>query len=400
MSKENTKEQRLSPAEQARRLALVAKQKHEQEAREHQAKKTEQYEELKKRLQIARNALTKKRQDLKEVEDGLAEIADIDKEGIMSDDLEKLRIDLVGQKATLETRIREDEQAIADMEADPLHVEMKAAESAAKIEADRVQAAQSESRRNQELREQLERAVAKVDKVVRDISLAIRVAQKHTEDMNALQEEKEQLEGEMGRLTNDIKVDVAVLLHALPEKQELAIADAVEETRQKGKVIYGGEQSLRDNRVVSVPAVISMSEWFAAWREKVTPSIFPFLDKPLRAVLAFEGDARLEKMRELQKKLQTLIEGKNQRIAVQKRTNTKFIDGFLAEDSAASTLNDDLSLLRRFAKGEQMEVVNEQIGKLDNLRRTFNILLTDVGDERYQLYKESPFAKLDLRSGV
>lgn len=388
--------EKISPAEKARRLALEAKEKREREEGERRAQKAEQYRELKERLQIAGEALAGKRQELKEVQDGLNEIVDIEKGGLMSDDLQELRVQLEGSKEVLEAKIREDEQAIQAMEADPLHVEIAATESAAKAEADRVQAAEKESSRKKEALEKIEHAVKNLDTAIREISSAIKVAEKREEDIRSLRADKKKLEKEKEDLEKSIETDIGGLLYVLPEKQQKGIADAVAEARKDGITIYGSNVGYHENRTAYRPGATTMTEWFAAWREKVTPSFLPFVDKPLRALLAFEGDARLEKFRGLQGQLQELTDKEKALFADREKTNVAYIERFLAPDSAPSALDDASLHLLRFADGVDKEAVREKLRRLIELRSKFTIVLTDVGGERYRRYENSKFRSLWL----
>lgn len=399
---QDTKDQleKISPAEKARRLAREAKEKREREEGERQAQKAEKYSELKERLRAAGEVLAEKRQELKEVQEGLNEISDIEQEGLVTDDLTELRAQLEGSKAALEAKIAEDERAIQAMEADPLHVEMAAVESAAKAEDDRVQAAEQESLRKKEALEKIERAVTNLDTVIREISSAIKVAEKHEEDIRSLRAEKKKLEKERDELAKGIETDIGGLLYVLPEKQQKAISDAVAAAKEKGVTIYGSDVGYHENHIAYRPGATTMTEWFAAWREKVTPSFLPFVDKPLRALLAFQGNARLEKFRGLQGQLQELTDKENALFADRKETNIAYIERFLAPGSATSALDDASLQLLRLADGVDREAVREKFRKLSELRSKFIIVLTDLGDERYRRYENSRFRNLWLSPDV
>jgi hypothetical protein len=392
----NSSLEKISPAERARGLAQKAKEKREQQEGEQQARKAERYSDLKERLRVMGEALAEKRRELKEVQDGLNEIRDIEQEGTVTDELTELRVQLEGDKAALEEKMREDEQAIQAVETDPLYVEMIALEFAATSEAERVHAEAQGALRKKEAAERAERAGANLDTVIREISSAIEVAERRERDIRTLRAEKEKLEKEKGELEKDVETDIGELLYALPEKQQRGISEAVIKARTSGSTIYASNVGIGERRMVDRPAASTISEWFSAWRESVAPSFFIFLDKPLRALLAFESDARLEKFRGLQGKIQELTDKERTLFDDRKKTNSAYIERFLAEDSAASTLDEASLQLLRSGDGLDKTATREKLQKLTELRSRFTILLADVGNDRYRQYNDSRFRNLWL----
>ena len=398
MSKEiNDPSEKILPAEKARRMAREAKEKREQAEVELHTQKTEQFRELKDRLRIAGEAMAQRRQELREVQDGLNEIVDIEQEGPLTDDLKELRAELERTKVAFEGKLNEEELAIQGVEADPLYVEMDAAETAAKDEANRLLNQERATLRKNEALERTERTVRNLDAVILEISSAIKVAEKREEDIRSLRKDKEKLKDQMKVPSGQMEVDLGGLLYVLPEKQQHAIAQAVEEARTHGAVIYASEIHDRESRIGYRPAASSMSAWFSAWREKVTPSFLPFVDRPLRALLAFEADPRLDHVRELQVQLQALTEREEAMFADRKNTNIACIEHFLAPDSDVAALDDaSLQLLRDVDEKEKV-AAREKIQRLAELREKFDIVLVDLGDERYRRYLNSPLPRLSLR---
>ena len=281
MSKEiNDPSEKILPAEKARRMAREAKEKREQAEVELHTQKTEQFRELKDRLRMAGEAMAQRRQELREVQDGLNEIVDIEQEGPLTDDLKELRAELERTKVAFEGKLNEEELAIQGVEADPLYVEMDAVETAAKDEANRLLNQERATLRKKEALERTERTVRNLDAVILEISSAINVAEKREEDIRSLRKDQEKLKDQMKVPSGQMEVDLGGLLYVLPEKQQHAIAQAVEEARTHGAVIYASEIHDRESRIGYRPAASSMSAWFSAWREKVTPSFLPFVDRP------------------------------------------------------------------------------------------------------------------------
>lgn len=398
MSQESQgKDEKISPAEKARRLAREVKAQREEEEHALKNQKVEQYSELTARLQNMREALVIKRQDLQEVQEGLREIDYAEKEGLMSDALTELRAQLKVDLIALEAQIQEDALAIEAIEADPLLVEMTAIESASKAEADRISVIEQESRRKKEAIEQVAHAIENLDTIICDISAAMKIAEKREERIRSLREEKAKMDKQYAELAKTIEKDVDGLLAQLSEKHQRAIADAVAEALKHHATIAASSRPFQEARPGFRPAASTLSEWFSAWREQVTPSIVPFVDKPLRTLRAFEHDERLEKARVLLGEVKELTDTINALFDERKKTNVAYIERFLAPEAALSSLETSLHTLR-IAQGIDKKDVNGKLLQLSTLRSKFPILLTDVQDEQYRQYDRSKFLQLSLYS--
>jgi hypothetical protein len=205
----------------------------------------------------------------------------------------------------------------------------------------------------------------------------------------------EKLKQEKAELSKGVENDIGGLLYALPDKQQQRIADAVTEGRKVGAVIYASDEGTHERRIAYRPSATTMTEWFAAWREKVVPSFLPFVDGPLRALAAFEGDARLEKVRGLQGQIQELTNKEELLFTDRRNTNAAFIERFLAPDSAPSALGESLDALH-FADDVDKGALREKVRKLADLRGKISIALADVEAEQYRQYEQSNFARLLL----
>lgn len=386
-----TEPTQMKPVDKVRRLGQEAKQKREQEEAELQAQKTKDYQELQEHLQTAIETLEARRQELKEVQDGLNEIVDIEKDGIMTDDLKQLRTELEESKKILEDKINEDESAIKELKADPLYVEMAAVKAAANVEAQRVEAQERESQRKQEEREKIQRTLENLDTLIVEISSAIEVAKKRESDIRAVRAKKEELQKRMEGLAESIETDIGAFLYALPEKQQRAIATAVTSALESGVAMF--RSRITGDHIAFRPSANTMSAWFEAWREKVTPSVIPFTDRPLRALLAFEGDERLDQFRKQQELKQKLTDEETALFADRGETNVKFIENFLAPDSTASTLDFDALSALRHTNDEHKDEVIHKLRKLNDLRNNFDLLLSSVGDPHYRQYDQSQFKR-------
>lgn len=392
-----SKDPNLSPKDGGGNLVREIKGKIRQEKERKQADRAAQYLDLKERLQTIKSALVKKRRELDGIQEGFNDIVNTEGKGIEPEKLKIFFAPLEEKKARLEVGIKKDEQAINAIENNLLFVEFAKAESAAKAEEVRKQIVEQEARKKEEKLKKTENTMKNLDTIIREISLAIEAATEREKKIISLRAEREKLEDDKKVLGEVIEADVNNLLNALSEKRQKAIADALQEARKKGVSIYTSDIHFQESRsVLYRPLASTMSEWFAAWRDEVTPSAIPFLDRPLRALRAFEKDTQLERFRKLQEKIENLLNNERGLFADRKKINTDFIKKFLAPDSIFSaTINrGSLRLLRDDETKEQ--TVKKKFAELDNLRKKMDVLLFDIGDNLYGQYRQSWFYNYSL----
>lgn len=386
MNPKETQPGKMSPAEKARQLAQEAAAKREQEAQAKKEQQAERYGNLQEQLVEAGEVLASKRKELSEVQEGLDEIAAIEQGSPLSSELVELRAQLEESKKTLTSEVEEASRVVQSTEADPLFAEFAAAELAEKAEAARVQAEAEEAQRKQEQRDKYKRIFESLDETIREITRAIRVAESREQDIVELREDKKKLEKERDELAKGIEGDVAGLLSALPEPVRVKIDLRVYEAQKGGKRIDGSSGQAQNGRMEYRPAGTTVPEWFAAWRENVTPSFLPFLDKPLRALRDFEGDPRLGEMRGIVERLQELSDKENALFADRKDTNNLFMKRLLGPNSGLMTLNRvDWEMLRH-SEGVDQQALQGKLQSLRNFKEKSPLLTADVDDELSKKY--------------
>lgn len=380
--------ERLSPAEKARKLAAKAKEQLAREEAERQAEKVGRLREIESKIKETREALADQRRELKEVQDGLNEIADVEKDGVMSDELLELRGQLEADKEAIAGRVRELEEAARTLESDPLHAEMAEATRVVEEEQAQAAAAAEAERAQREKKEMLESGMRRLETAISKLETALQVAQQRETDIRSLRAEQEQLVKQLNQLAKTVETDIGGVLYAIPEKQQRAIEQAVREARTD-QPIHSASGFSGDNGIVYRPSATTMSTWFEAWRKRVTPSLLPFTDRPLRALIAFSEDPRIAAVEEQQGKISKLTEQVDALFADRKATNTKFAESLLAPDSKIMGL--DFATLRdlRYSDGIDKKKLREDLLRLAECRKKLDFLLTDVDTELYNQIKKS-----------
>ncbi len=383
-------DEKISPVERARRLALKEKERQEREATERKEAKTVLYREIEERLKATEELIVGRQQELKEVQDGLDEIANIANGGLMTTELADLRAELDADKAGLIERIRADQRLVQELLKDPIYIEMTEAAEAAAAEVARVKAAEAETEAKNVERAKVRKTLKDIFTLSQEVKTAFEAARARELEISSLREDIVRQERERDSLDGHIRDFIGRAFYELPDKQRLAIERVVDEA-EGGKNIVFSRRSVRDGRMV--PSGHSVAEWYGTWHDKVTPGWFG--DKALRGLRALENDPRIGQMQTVMAKLNELYDTQTALVEARNKTNTEFVQRFVAPDSIASSIDvKALSDLRNSNSAGRNEV-DSCVKELADIRREINILLTGISPELDAQFRQSKFVSAD-----
>lgn len=373
-----------SAAERVRRLA-------KEEQTRQLSEKSERAEDVGRQIEAAKLNLSESERQLNEVRDGLNAVSDLEVSGApITREIEEIKAQLLIDRDKHTGEIREIGLQIEALQKDPAYLEVTAAKEAEKKEAERKEKEKANAAREKENKEAAEQYLKDIDAFVNEVTEAVRIAKQREQEIGVIQKEKGALYNQIKPLEDKIENELDKLLDKMPHDQLAAIREAVAEAK-KTVTIYDSSRSR-----IPHPAAESLPQWYGAWKNVVKPWPLPFADKPLRALLAFEEDPQIAEHAKLRSQIKEFDRKAAELFADRKKTNSAFMEKFLADGGPASTIPKIVQKLRdQTYPYVNKDEANQRIASLSTTRKDLrSYLVADVGNEAFYAYENSTFQKM------
>ncbi len=246
-----------------------------------------------------------------------------------------------------------------------------------------------------ERREKLDAAIIFMN-IARDfLKEGIDTALTREDSINDIQREIKIFETSRKNKNSQLLQKLASLFAALPEDKKAQILSLTKEDGVKFNLDSRRISEMTPSQLISSAGQIE--KWFSHWNTQVTPSMIPFLDTPLRDLLAFPRSHALNELTRDSEEHDRLLNTEAGLFAQRARDNDTFLTRFLLilEDSRGAKA--DAILLLKLARQTDRTLA----GLLDTVhsyKEQIGYLLLNANSDLVKKYQATPFAKMSFDS--